>query len=111
TPDSHGKTKLNQNNKLWKQKVEKFPDFHLWYPFLGSGYWDVMNKSDFKAISFKENSNHYYLRYKGRLQKMCIRKRWKENHWNNSPFKNLEKSAFKEGGSEPSLLVLATPCI
>jgi hypothetical protein len=110
-PDRYFRRGLNQDHEIWTRAIE-MPRWHLWYPGFGSGIWACLNECDYGAEDYDPQTHRYTLRstFLGKSQPMCPVKIWPTHHWNNSPFKNLERSAFQPEGDASGILLLAEPC-
>jgi hypothetical protein len=110
-PDQYFRRGLNQNHEIWTRPIE-MPRWHLWYPGFGSGIWECLDKCDYGAEDYDPITHRYTLRstFLDQRQPMCPVKIWATHHWNNAPFKNLERSAFRPEGDDSGILLLAAPC-
>ena len=110
-PDRFFRRGLNRDHEIWSLHVE-MPRWHLWYPAFGSGIWACLDACDFAAEDYDPLTHQYILRsnFLNRQQPMCPVRIWPTHHWNNSPFKNLERSAFRPEGDASGILLLAEPC-
>lgn len=111
-PDPSSKNVFNSKHPIW-QSPPILPQWHIWYPSRGSGFWDKINNSKFNAI----NSNHlkagdrYQLKIKGVDKPLlfCVLNTWNTDHWNNAPFRLYERDSFRPNGKDGEL-VLAKSC-
>jgi len=110
-PDRFFLGALNRDHEIWSRPVE-MPRWHLWYPTFGSGIWACLDKCDYGAEDYDPMTHRYVLRssFLNRRQPMCPVRTWTTHQWNNSPFKNLERSAFRPAGDPSGILLLAEPC-
>jgi len=111
-PDRFFRRGLNYDHEIWSRPIE-MPLWHLWYPQFGAGVWECMDEGcDYGAEDYDAETHRYVLRstYLGVREEMCPVKIWPTHHWNNSPFKNLEPSAFLPEGDASGVLLLAAPC-
>ncbi len=110
-PDSYFHSGLNIDHEIWTRSIE-MPRWHLWYPEFGSGIWKCLDECDFGAEDYDPQTRRYTLRSTvlGIRQPMCPAEIWATHYWNNAPFKNLERSAFRPEGDASGILLLAEPC-
>ena len=111
-PDLFFRHGLNYDHEVWSRPIE-MPRWHLWYPEFGSGIWDCMDEGcDYGAVDYDPQTHRYKLRSNrlGVGVAMCPVRVWQTHHWNNSPFKNLEPTAFRPEGDDSGILLMAAPC-
>lgn len=111
-PDRFFRRGLNYDHEIWSRPIE-MPRWHFWYPQFGSGIWECKDEGcDYGAEDYDPETHRYVLHsaHLGVSVEMCPVKIWSTHHWNNSPFKNLEPSAFLPEGDASGWLLMATPC-
>lgn len=110
-PDRYFRRGLNREHEIWTRPIQ-MPRWHLWFPGFGSGIWACLNDCDYRAQDYDPQTHRYTLRsaFLDQDLPMCPVKIWPTHHWNNSPFKNLERSAFRPEGDAAGILLLAEPC-
>jgi len=110
-PDRFFRRGLNEKHEIWTRPIE-MPRWHLWYPGFGSGIWACLNECDYRSEDYDPQTHRYTLHsaHLDQSRPMCPVKIWATHHWNNSPFKNLERSAFRPEGDDSGILLLAEPC-
>ncbi len=110
-PDARMMTPLNKDNPIWREKIE-MPDWHVWYPFWGSGVWPQRDTCDFTARNVSADRKFYEL-YSKRLNashRMCVEKVWRVNILNNAPQEEYSSDAFSESGVGEDIMVLGRAC-
>jgi hypothetical protein len=110
-PDPTFQRPRNRANPLWS-RPRSWPAWHLWYPHLGSGLWSCRPDCDFDvaALDLERGEYDLFSRSLGRRERFCVVQTWPTNRWNNAPFMNLRRSAFRPAGRAREPLVLARPC-
>jgi len=108
-PDSTSRTPLNAANLLMQRELV-MPEWHLWYPSWGSGFWSCIGKCDFsvKFIDWTTRSYELSSRKLNQKVKMCVLQTWESSPWDNAPFRFIDgfNPAFKREG----MLALARRC-
>ncbi|MGH9465321.1 MAG: hypothetical protein ACRD0X_06705, partial [Thermoanaerobaculia bacterium] len=110
-PDRTFRRGLNRDHPIWSRPIE-MPRWHVWYPEVGTGIWACRDQCDFGAEDYDPTTHRYLLRstFLAERVPMCPVETWRTHRWNNAPFKNLERAAFRPEGDATQTLLLAAPC-